>query len=572
MTPAALVLDGHSRAALECLQSLGRRGIAVDLAAEGDCIGWRSRYCRARLRQPNAGDAPAFASWMRGLFEGGSYGLVVPATELSLRGLMTLPESHAIRRTAVLPHDGALQVALSKQATWELARSLGVPVPESRVLDSLARVAEPARFPVVLKPVTSVAARDGQLVGLTARTVTTPGEWRRALEYLLPFCAVQEQLHVPGRGAGVECLYRNGARLWAFLHERVHELPLTGGGSSYRRSAPLRDDLLGAATALLDHLSWHGVAMVEFRGSPDRGYHLMEINPRLWGSLALPVDAGVDFPFGLWQLSTDGDPGPQPRYRSPYYTRNLEMDVEWLKENLRADHGDPLLLTSSRLGSLLEFGRILAGKESWDHFVLRDWRVWTHVLARTLGSLRRTAMSVLNRAARPLLLHARHRRTLARVRLNAGSDLRRVLFVCYGNICRSPLAALHAHRLMPSLESTSAGFHDAAGRTAPQWYRDIASELGVDLSSSRSRRIDAGMVQWAQLIVLSDLDNLGRFEREFPEAIEKTTMLGLFLPEPMTAIEDPYPLEAREARAAAESVLTATQHLVAWVRGGDTLG
>jgi protein-tyrosine-phosphatase/predicted ATP-grasp superfamily ATP-dependent carboligase len=566
MTPAALVLDGHSRAAVETLQSLGGRGIAVDVSAESDCIGWKSRYCRRRLRQVNASDPPAFASWLQDLFASGDYELVVPSTELSLRGLMTLPESSAARRAAVLAPHGALQVALSKQATWELARSLGVPVPESRLITSREDAKEPTRYPVVLKPVTSVAAQEGRLIGLTAKVVTTPGEWWSALERFLPICAIQEQVHVAGRGVGVECLYRTGERIWAFQHERLHELPLTGGGSSYRRSAPVRDALLRAATLLLDRLAWHGVAMVEFRGSPDCGFFLMEINPRLWGSLALPIDAGVDFPNGLWHLARGRDPGPQPAYRSPYYTRNLEMDVDWLKENMRADHADPLLLTSPRLRSLLEYGRVLLGMESWDHFDPRDWRVWTHILAGALASAWRTAKSVAGRAARSLLLSSRHRRALARVRRDAGGEVRRLLFVCYGNICRSPLAAMHAHTLSPELEVASAGFHHIVDRVAPKRYRDIAAELGVDLSACRSRRIDAGLVQWAQLIVLADLDNLDRFKREFPEALAKTTLLGLFLPEPCAVIEDPYPLDWPEARVAAEKVLAATQRLVAWVR------
>jgi len=40
-----LVLDGHSRAALETLQSLGRAGLQADLAAEArDCLAAHSRY------------------------------------------------------------------------------------------------------------------------------------------------------------------------------------------------------------------------------------------------------------------------------------------------------------------------------------------------------------------------------------------------------------------------------------------------------------------------------------------------------------------------------------------------
>ena len=48
-----LVLDGHSRAALETLQSLGRAGVQVDLAAEAhDCLAMHSRYVSRKLQQP----------------------------------------------------------------------------------------------------------------------------------------------------------------------------------------------------------------------------------------------------------------------------------------------------------------------------------------------------------------------------------------------------------------------------------------------------------------------------------------------------------------------------------------
>jgi protein-tyrosine-phosphatase/predicted ATP-grasp superfamily ATP-dependent carboligase len=560
MSGAALVLDGHSRAALETLQSLGRLGIAVDLASNADCLGWHSRYCRHKLRQPEAGE------WVADLFAAGEYALVVPSTELSLRALLRLPESHAARRAAVLPATRSLEVALDKQLTWELAGALGVPVPASRLIASMHELTEPPEFPVVLKPVASLAQAEGQLVGLAPRVVRTRGDWRRILERLLPLCAVQEQAYVPGRGAGIECLFRHGKALWGFQHERLHELPLTGGGSSYRRSAPLDPDLLRASTALLEELQWHGVAMVEFRGSAQTGYRLMEINPRLWGSRARPMDAGVDFPKGLWCLATGADPGPQPRYRTGHYTRNLEMDFDWLKENLRADHGDALLLTAPRLGSLLEFGRVLTGKESWDHFDVKDWRVWGRVLERTLAAVRRSAMSLFARALRPLLLAHRHRRTLVRVRGQAHDGIRRVLFVCYGNICRSPLAELHARQVSPELEAASAGFHDSTGRAAPVWYRNIAAEHGVDLADKRSLRIDAKMVQWAQLIVLSDLHNLDLFEREFPDAMHKATMLGFFLPQPEPSIEDPYTLDSFGARAAVRKVMAAVDGLILWTR------
>jgi protein-tyrosine-phosphatase/predicted ATP-grasp superfamily ATP-dependent carboligase len=561
---AALVLDGHSRAALETLQSLGRVGVGVDVAADGACLAWKSRYCQRQFQQPNSADGPAFLIWLEKVFDAGGYRLVVPSTEASLRCLLLLPESHAIRRAAVLASNHSQDVALSKQLTLELAHSLGVPVPASRLLTSRDEAVVPATFPVVLKPVTSLVAADGELVGVAPVIVTTHQEWSRQLDRLLPLCPVLEQEYVTGCGVGIECLYRHGTLLWHFQHERLHELPLTGGGSSYRRSVPVDAVLLKAATRLLDSLHWHGAAMVEFKGSADRGYRLMEINPRLWGSLALPIRAGVDFPRGLWCLAAGQDPGPQPRYRWPCYARNLRMDFDWLKENLRADHANPLLLTRPKLQSLLEYGRPLIGRESWDHFDARDWRVWGAVLRETMSAVWHTANSILQRTLRPHLLSRKHRRVLAHVGGGSGSRVRRILFVCYGNICRSPLAELYARRLAPDLETASAGFHHTAGRTAPEWYQAITAELGVDISLCRSRRIDAVQVAWAELILLADLDNLDSFEREFPEAVDKATMLGFFLPTPRAEIKDPYNLDAAGARTTAREVLAAVDGLIVW--------
>ena len=52
------------------------------------------------------------------------------------------------------------------------------------------------------------------------------------------------------------------------------------------------------AKKIMDALSWHGVAMVEFRVSSNNEVpYLVEINPRYWGSLRLPIVSGIDFPY-----------------------------------------------------------------------------------------------------------------------------------------------------------------------------------------------------------------------------------------------------------------------------------
>jgi predicted ATP-grasp superfamily ATP-dependent carboligase len=70
--------------------------------------------------------------------------------------------------------------------------------------------------------------------------------------------------------------------------------------SVLRESIPIDEDLLNRSVALLRDFGWEGVAMVEYKLDVQTGIpYLMEINGRLWGSLQLALDAGVDFPVLL---------------------------------------------------------------------------------------------------------------------------------------------------------------------------------------------------------------------------------------------------------------------------------
>src|SRR5207247_10056990 len=73
-----------------------------------------------------------------------------------------------------------------------------------------------------------------------------------------------------GVGVGVEVLALHGELLAVFQHLRVHE-PLTGGGSSYRKSVLPDPDLAAATAKLLGALEYTGVAMLEFKKNLETG-------------------------------------------------------------------------------------------------------------------------------------------------------------------------------------------------------------------------------------------------------------------------------------------------------------
>ena len=312
--------------------------------------------------------------------------------------------------------------------------------------------------------------------------------------------------------------------------------------------------------------------MVEFRVQEDGRFHLMEINPRLWGSLALAIDAGVDFPLGLLRIAKGEPVPPQPRYRRNYYARNISEDVLWQLLNLKADHGDSSLLTRPRLVTLLEHLRPLVGRESWDHFDWRDLSVMSFILKTTASQVIRLIRGAWDRRMLARHVARRHKRLFGRQRATE-ARIENILFVCYGNICRSPFAAELACRRLPAYHVESAGFAESPGRRTPKEILELAHAKGIDLSRHASVGITREQVDQADLILVMDLDNYRALVQSWPEAARRTTMLSLFASRPVLSIQDPYGLSELEASQSLDLIVTAMEGLSAWLgTAGDGEG
>ncbi len=112
------------------------------------------------------------------------------------------------------------------------------------------------------------------------------------------------------------------------------------------------------------------------------------------------------------------------------------------------------------------------------------------------------------------------------------ADSHRLLFVCLGNICRSPTAEgifnarLAASPLARAVDLDSAGTHGYHVGHAPD-PRAVAAAAarGVDLSSLRARRVQEGDFQRFDRILAMDEDNLRILERMRPAGADTTLEL-----------------------------------------------
>jgi len=433
-------------------------------------------------------------------------------------------------------------VTFDKRATSELARRHGIPVPEEVLIEAGSAVDGESLLaqlgtPLVLKPRRSFAFGRKKWEH-QVRKVRSAREVQTSLAALNAAGDVLAQRNVPGVGVGLEVLAEGGEVRLAFQHRRLHE-PLEGGGSSYRRSEALAPELLEAARVLCRDLEYSGVGMFEFKRDPATGgWWLIEINGRFWGSLPLAIASGVDFPWALFQQCRGGEALPWPDHTGGVTCRNLSMDWPWLWRNLRADRRDPELATVG-LGKLAgEALRVVGLRDHYDSFALDDrGPAW----AELRGIARDLAQILMKKTSR-----FPYRLPLLRSLLTTGlrrraSESSRLLFVCKGNICRSPFAERYARRVLPShFELASSGTYPYADRRAPAEAIEAARSFEVELAPHRSRVLGDEDVRRADLILVFDESNLERVGRDFPAAQDKLFRLGALAPGGSVDLRDPY--------------------------------
>lgn len=152
------------------------------------------------------------------------------------------------------------------------------------------------------------------------------------------------------------------------------------------------------------------------------------------------------------------------------------------------------------------------------------------------------------------LLHSRRRAALLR-HLSSVPLPGSVLFVCLGNICRSPYAAAVFERsLPPQLRSRirvgSAGFI-GPGRSVPAPGQKVAGRKGIDLSAHRSTALLPSAVAQADLIVVMEAKQQRHLCKQVGRSPRDVIVLGDLDPETIErrTIVDPYdkPQEVFEA-------------------------
>ncbi len=298
---SVIVLGVEPRITVPVARSLQRLGISVSVASISSLDPkLHSRSIRDFVRLPHPDQArEGFVSALSAHIKARKADMLIPVTDGALSAVSSHYDELSSLVHVACPPPAITGRVLNKEATLAVADQCGIRIPHEYAIskttgiNSLPQLA----FPVVAKP-----RQKSSTETFKVRYLRSKSELEQALESgSLEDAILQE--YCEGEGVGVEMLIHEGRCIAAFQHRRLAEFPHTGGVAVKAVAEAIDPKLQAAALRLLLALEWEGVAMVEFRDDRRTGTAaLMEVNGRYWGTLSLPIQAGVDFPAYHWQV------------------------------------------------------------------------------------------------------------------------------------------------------------------------------------------------------------------------------------------------------------------------------
>jgi predicted ATP-grasp superfamily ATP-dependent carboligase len=335
-----LITDGEARAALAACRALRSAGYEVDaVASDGPALVHWSRYCSGRLWAPDPRvDRGAFADSLSELLVRGRYDLLLPGSDAALLAISEDRDRLSQLTTIGLPEQEAVLRCLSKIATFECSEATELAAPPTnvcRTADEVRDAATEIGFPLLVKPRMSARPRGIGLRQRSSRRVSSESELAATIEDFGMPILVQRCLRGPVHSLGGVITDQG---LVAGAHSRyVRTWPPDAGNVSCSVSLPLPAQLREAAATLLDRLGWRGIFELELMEKPDGNLGVIDLNPRVYGSLELAVHAGASLPV-IWcdSLFDDALVSEIRDARAGVWYRWEDADVRYAWRRLRS--------------------------------------------------------------------------------------------------------------------------------------------------------------------------------------------------------------------------------------------
>jgi predicted ATP-grasp superfamily ATP-dependent carboligase len=326
MTERILLTDAQERWVLAASRGLKQQGYSLDtVAARWPAAAQWSRDGGQPLRasdpQP---EALRFVQDLQRLLQEKHYSVLMLGGEASLMAASQHRDLIPARTSLGLPPLPVVQKAFNKRFVQECAVTAGLAPPPSVVCetqDEALKAATDLGFPVMMKPFRSQVLDDR--TGATRHQTSRVASDRSALLTALPnfghpiIIQRYERKSFVISFAGV---FANGSLLGVAASQYLRTWPPAGGSASFSETIHPPGDLRKRVEFFLKKIGWQGIFEIEVLTEDGERFSMIDFNPRLYGSIALAIEAGANLPaiWCDWLLGRDPRPAvarPGLRYR-----------------------------------------------------------------------------------------------------------------------------------------------------------------------------------------------------------------------------------------------------------------
>ena len=232
-----------------------------------------------------------------------------------------LLESHI--RLGLPPHDVVTR-SYEKTVVMDWATTASLSPPTSIVCadrSEAVAAADHIGFPVMVKPSRSqlLDQRLNRLRHQPSRIASEANVLKRMLDVLDVPIIIQRYVQ-DASVLSVSGVIAEG-RVLAMATSRYHRTwPPSAGAASFSETMATPTTLATSVQTFLEGVGWQGIFEIELLASKGGRFSLIDFNPRVYGSMALAIEAGVNLPviWCDWLLGRDLRPAiasPHIRYR-----------------------------------------------------------------------------------------------------------------------------------------------------------------------------------------------------------------------------------------------------------------
>jgi D-aspartate ligase len=314
---------------LAIARDLAGAGIkVVGLSSDHNIYGNFTRFCTVRQAPSSQAEPERLVEYLQKTSNELRGAVIFPTRDADVVFLDRYREQLAGYRLSI-PSREALNLVLNKGSLARAARSAGIAVPRTVVIqsaDELKSVSEAVGFPCVMKPVSAHLWHGGnrwETVGCRkAFRVDSPEILEREYKQVAavsPEVLVQEW--IPGSSNEIVIMggyFGNNSRaLGYFCARKLVQEPEDFGTGCLVQNLPL-EELIEPSARLCQSLNYRGMAEIEYKYDANtREYKLIEINARHWDWHQLAHMSGVnltrvaysDLTGHALDSSTSGKPG-----------------------------------------------------------------------------------------------------------------------------------------------------------------------------------------------------------------------------------------------------------------------